>query len=700
MVALTDMVAMEKRGAIALILVDNPPVNALSHGVRLGLLKGFEEAAADDSVKGVVLACRGRTFIAGADITEFGKPPTAPGMEEPQAAMEDCPKPVVAAIHGTALGGGLEIAMCAHYRVGAPAAKYGQPEVKLGLVPGAGGTQRLPRVTGVAKALEMCAIGDPIGSEEALATGLIDRIVEGDLTDGAIAYAEELVAAGAPLKKIRDRDEKIDEARADRSVFDAFRKQIARKTRNFEAPAKNVDLIEATLDVSFDEGIKQEQDAFQALMAGRQSQAQRYYFFSEREAAKVPDIPRETPLRDVKTVGILGAGTMGGGIAMNFANAGIPVKIVERDQEALDRGIDVVRKNYQRSAKRGRFTMEQVEERMSLLEPGTDKSVFGEVDMVIEAVFELMPLKKTIFEELDGIAREGAILATNTSALNVNEIAAVTKRPEDVIGTHFFSPANVMKLLEIVRAEKTAPDVVATTLQVAKAIGKVPTVVGVAPGFVGNRMLAQRGIEAEKMIMEGAPPAQVDSVLYDFGMPMGPFAMSDLAGLDVGWDPDNTASRTIRETLCESGRRGQKNGKGYYIYDPETRAPTPDPEVLEIIRDFAGKRGVEHRDDITDEEILDRCLLPMVNMGAKILEEGKAMRSSDIDVVWVNGYGWPVYTGGPMFWAEGVGLDVVAEKIKSYHATLGGEHWEISPLIEKLASEGKTFQELEPQAIR
>ena len=700
MVALTDMVAMEKRGAIALILVDNPPVNALSHGVRLGLLKGFEEAAADDSVKGVVLACRGRTFIAGADITEFGKPPKAPGMEEPQAAMEDCPKPVVAAIHGTALGGGLEIAMCAHYRVGAPAAKYGQPEVKLGLVPGAGGTQRLPRVTGVAKALEMCAIGDPIGSEEALATGLIDRIVEGDLTDGAIAYAEELVAAGAPLKKIRDRDEKIDEARADRSVFDAFRKQIARKTRNFEAPAKNVDLIEATLDVSFDEGIKQEQDAFQALMAGRQSQAQRYYFFSEREAAKVPDIPRETPLRDVKTVGILGAGTMGGGIAMNFLNAGIPVKIVERDQEALDRGIDVVRKNYQRSAKRGRFTMEQVEERMSLLEPGTDKSVFGEVDMVIEAVFELMPLKKTIFEELDGIAREGAILATNTSALNVNEIAAVTKRPEDVIGTHFFSPANVMKLLEIVRAEKTAPDVVATTLQVAKAIGKVPTVVGVAPGFVGNRMLAQRGIEAEKMIMEGAPPAQVDSVLYDFGMPMGPFAMSDLAGLDVGWDPDNTASRTIRETLCESGRRGQKNGKGYYIYDPETRAPTPDPEVLEIIRDFAGKRGVEHRDDITDEEILDRCLLPMVNMGAKILEEGKAMRSSDIDVVWVNGYGWPVYTGGPMFWAEGVGLDVVAEKIKSYHATLGGEHWEISPLIEKLASEGKTFQELEPQAIR
>ncbi|PZC43461.1 MAG: 3-hydroxyacyl-CoA dehydrogenase [Chloroflexi bacterium] len=700
MVALTEMVALEQRGDIALILVDNPPVNALSHGVRLGLLKGFEQVAADDSVKGVVLACRGRTFIAGADITEFGKPAKTPGLEEPQVAMENCPKPVVAAIHGTALGGGLEIAMCAHYRVGAPAARYGQPEVKLGLIPGAGGTQRLPRVTGVAKALEMCAIGDPIGSEEALATGLIDKIIEGDLIDGAVAYAEELVAAAAPLKKIRDRDEKIDEARADRSVFDAFRKRIARKTRNFEAPAKNVDLIEATLDVSFDEGIKQEQAAFQTLMAGRQSEAQRYYFFSEREAAKVPDIPRETPLRDVKSVGILGAGTMGGGIAMNFLNAGIPVKIVERDKDALDRGIDVVRKNYQRSAKSGRFTMEQVEERMSLLEPGTDKSVFGEVDMVIEAVFELMPLKKTIFAELDGIAREGAILATNTSALNVNEIAAVTKRPEDVIGTHFFSPANVMKLLEIVRAEKTAPDVLATTLKVAKAIGKVPAVVGVAPGFVGNRMLAQRGIEAETMIMEGAPPAQVDSVLYGFGMPMGPFAMSDLAGLDVGWDPDNTSSRTIREALCESGRRGQKNGRGYYTYDPETRAPTPDPEVLEIIRGFAEKRGVAHRDDITDEEILDRCLLPMVNMGAKILEEGKAMRSSDIDVVWVNGYGWPVYEGGPMFWAEGQGLDTVAAKITAYGAKLGGEHWELSPLIEKLASEGKSFQELEPQAIR
>ena len=700
MAAITDMVSLEQRGDIALVLIDNPPVNALSHGVRLGLLKAFEQVAGDDAVKGVVLACRGRTFIAGADITEFGKPPKAPGLQEPQTAIEDCPKPVVAAIHGTALGGGLEVAMCAHYRVGDPAAQYGQPEVKLGLLPGAGGTQRLPRVTGVAKALEMCAIGDPIGSQEALAAGLIDAIIEGDLIDGAVAFAEQLVAEGAPLKKIRDRDEKIEEARANRAVFDDFRKSIARKTRNFHAPAKNVDLIEAALDTPFDEALKQEREVFEELMAGRQSQAQRYYFFAERQAAKVPDLPRGTALREVKTVGILGAGTMGGGIAMNFLNAGVPVKIVERDRESLERGIAVVRKNYQRSARRGRFTMEQVEERMSLLDAGTDKSVFADVDMVIEAVFELMPLKKSVFTELDAICRDGAILATNTSALDVNEIAAVTRRPHDVIGTHFFSPANVMKLLEIVRGDETAEDVLATTLQVSKTIGKIPAVVGVAPGFVGNRLLFQRGLEAERLILEGAPPARVDSVLYEFGLPMGPFAMGDLAGLDVGWDPDDTHGRTVREVLCESGRRGQKNGRGYYIYDPETRAPSPDPEVLDLIRDFASRHGVAQRDDHSDEEILDRCLLPMANMGAKILEEGKAMRSSDIDVVWVNGYGWPVYHGGPMFWAEGMGLDTVAAKIKDYGAKLGGAHWELSPLIEQLASEGKSFQDLPPQKIR
>ena len=700
MVAITEMVDLETRGDIALILIDNPPVNAISQGVRQGLLEGFQRVANDDAVHGVVLACRGRTFIAGADISEFGKPPLAPGLDLVLPGIENCPKPVVAAIHGSALGGGLEIAMCAHYRVGAPDAQYGQPEVKLGLVPGAGGTQRLPRVVGVRKALEMCAIGDPIRSPDALEVGLIDEIITGDLFAGAVTFTERLVAEATPLTRIRDRDEKIIEARDDRNVFAEFRREIARKTRGFEAPAKSIELIEATLDTPIDEGLKREHAIFEELMRGRQSQAQRYYFFSEREAAKVPDIPRDTPLRDVKTVGILGAGTMGGGIAMNFLNAGIPVKIVERDQETLDRGIDVVRKNYQRSAKRGRFTMEQVEERMSLLEPGIDKSALGEVDMIIEAVFELMPLKKSVFQELDSIARPGAIIASNTSGLDINEIAGVTERPQDVIGTHFFSPANVMRLLEIVRARETAPDVLATTLKVAKTIGKIPAVVGVTPGFVGNRILHERGIEADRLVMEGAPPAQVDQVLYDFGLPMGPFAMMDLAGLDVGWDPDNTASRTIRETLCETGRRGQKNGSGYYTYDPETRAPTPDPEVLELIRAFAEKRGVAHRDDITDEEILDRTLLPMVNMGAKILEEGKAMRASDIDVIWVNGYGWPRYRGGPMFWAEGLGLDTVAAKIKAFGTTLGGDHWELSPLIERLAAEGKNFHDLEVQPIR
>ena len=697
--AINKMVVMEQRGAIALILVDNPPVNALSQGVRQGLLEAFQAAAADDAMRGVVLACQGRTFIAGADITEFGKPMQAPSLQEAQAAIEGCPKPVVAAIHGTALGGGLEVAMCAHYRVGAPAARYGQPEVKLGLAPGAGGTQRLPRVTGVAKALAMCAIGDPIGSKEALAEGLIDAIVEGDLVEGAIRFVEGKVAAGAPLRKIRDREEKLAAARADAGVFEDFRKQIARKTRGFEAPEANVQCIEAAVSLPFEGGLAKESEIFADLMAGRQSAAQRYYFFAEREAAKVPDIPRDIALREIRTVGVLGAGTMGGGISMNFLNAGIPVKIVERDQESLARGLGVIRKNYQRTAQRGRITMEDVEERMSLLEPGLDTQAFAEVDIVIEAVFENLELKKRVFRDLDGICREGAILATNTSALDVNAIAAETQRPEEVIGLHFFSPANVMRQLEIVRGAETAADIVATSVRLGKTIGKAPVVVGVCPGFVGNRILFQRGIEADRVILEGATPARVDEILYDFGLPMGPFAMMDLAGLDIGWDEATSSSATVREILCESGRRGQKNGRGYYLYDPETRAATPDPEAEGMIRAFASRLSVQER-PVSDGEILERCLLPMVNEGAKILEGGKAMRASDIDVIWVNGYGWPVYTGGPMFWAEGLGLDVVAAKIREYGAKLGGEHWELSPLIGRLAAEGKTFRDLEAQSIR
>ncbi|MEM6704817.1 MAG: 3-hydroxyacyl-CoA dehydrogenase NAD-binding domain-containing protein [Acidobacteriota bacterium] len=691
MTELTQSVSLEKRDDVAIVWIDNAPVNALSYHVRQGILDGMTQAAADDDVKAVVLLCKGRTFIAGADITEFGQAPKSPGLKEPQDAMENCPKPVVAGIHGTALGGGLEVAMCAHYRVGVPSAKYGLPEVKLGLLPGAGGTQRLPRVTGVQKALEMMTSGNPIGSPAALECGLIDEIVD-DLEEGAIAFARKVVAEGRPLNRIRDLDEKLGEARANPGIFDEFRRKIGRRARGFEAPELNIQCIEAAVSKPFDEGLKVEGENFMKLMTGTQSAAQRYYFFAEREAAKVPDVPKDTETVDVKKVGVLGAGTMGGGISMNFTTRGIPVTIVERDQDSLDRGLAVVRKNYERTAKKGRMSMEQVDGAMNLFSGATEREALAECDMIIEAVFEDMELKKQIFTDLDKIAKPGAILATNTSALDVNEIAEVTSRPEDVIGMHFFSPANIMRLLEVVRGEKSSAKTIATAMGMGKKIGKIPVLVGVCHGFVGNRMLFMRGIEANNIILEGATPAQVDRVIYDFGFPMGPFAMSDLAGLDIGWKEETSTSSTVREILCESGRRGQKNGRGYYVYDPETRASAPDEEVEQIIRDFAAQQGVEQR-EVSDQEILERCLYPMVNEGAKILEEGIAIRSSDIDVVWVNGYGWPVYRGGPMFWGDTVGLGEVAEKIKHYSETLGGDHWELSPLIERLASEGKTFQQ-------
>ncbi|MDX1384824.1 MAG: 3-hydroxyacyl-CoA dehydrogenase NAD-binding domain-containing protein, partial [Thermoanaerobaculia bacterium] len=605
-----------------------------------------------------------------------------------QDAIEFSEKPVVAAIHGTALGGGLEVAMCAHYRVGDPRAQYGQPEVKIGLLPGAGGTQRLPRLVGIQKGLEMCAIGDPIGSEEALAAGLIDEIAGADLMADAVAFAERVLDEGMPLKRIRDLDDKIEEARGNPGIFDEFRRKIARRTRGFLAPEYNIRCVEAAVELPFEEGLKREGELFRELVTGDQSAAQRYYFFAEREAAKIPDVPKDTPQRDIGSVGVLGCGTMGGGISMNFANVGIPVTIVEADQDRLDRGLAVIRKNYERTASRGRITMEDVDKRMALLEGSLDKSDFADKDIVIEAVFEDMELKKSVFRDLDSICREGAILASNTSALDINEIAAETGRPEDVIGLHFFSPANVMRLLEVVRGEKTAADVIATSMAMARGIHKIPVLVGVCHGFVGNRMLFQRGIEANQIILEGATPWQVDRVLYDFGFPMGPFAMSDLAGLDIGWKKEASSSSTIREILCERGRLGQKSGAGYYVYDTETRASSPDPEVEEIIRDFATGKGIDQR-EVADQEILERCLYPMVNEGAKILEEGIAIRASDIDVVWVNGYGWPVYRGGPMFWAGLVGLGEVAAKINEYHERLGGDHWRISPLLQRLADEGK-----------
>ncbi len=689
MTQLTDMVDYEVRGKIALLVIDNPPVNALSHGVRAGLVAGLEQAAADDDVAAILLVCRGRTFIAGADITEFGKPMKAPGLNEAIEGMEGSRKPVVAAIHGTALGGGLETAMACHYRVGVASARFGQPEVKLGILPGAGGTQRLPRLVGYPKALEMCAIGNPVGADEALAAGLIDEIVD-EPFEGGIAFAEKLIAAGSPLRKIRDLEEKVIEARSNRQIFDDFRRRIARRTRGFEAPEANVRAIEAGLDLSFDDALDLERKLFAELMKGRQSIAQRYYFFAEREAGKVPDVPRDTKLRDIRRVGVLGCGTMGGGISMNFANRGIRVTIVEAEQNRLDHGFGVIRKNYERTASRGRMTMDEVEERMGLLQGVTDREALADCDLVIEAVFENMALKKEIFASLDRIVKPGAILATNTSALDVNEIAGVTSRPEDVIGMHFFSPANVMRLVEVVRGEKTAKDVIHTSMTISKQIGKVPVLVGVCRGFVGNRILYQRQQQAQQIILEGAKYYDVDRVLYDFGFPMGPFAMSDLAGLDIGWNEEESASRDVRDILCESGRRGQKNGRGYYVYDAQTRASAPDPEVERMIADFGAGRGIAQR-DVGEDEILERCLYPMVNEGARILEEGIAIRPSDIDVIWVNGYGWPVYRGGPMHWGDSVGLGRIAARMREFADQTGDEFWQPSALLAELGDAGGSF---------
>jgi len=690
MAALTESVRLEtvtSNGVdVALVIVDNPPVNALSWHVRQGLFDGVNQAVADGA-KAVVVICDGRTFIAGADISEFGGgAPPAASLQQVQAAMEDAPVPVIAAIHGTALGGGLEVALCAHYRVAVSSAKFGLPEVNLGLLPGAGGTQRLPRLTGVPKALEMTTSGRHIGTGEALECGLVDEVVDGDhaaLRAAAIAFAARAVTENMPLARVRDRNDKVGAAKGNTALFADFRTSIARKTRGFLAPEYNVQCVEAAANLPFEEGLAVERKLFMELMTGPQSAAQRYYFFAERAANKVPGIDKDTPLVDIQRCGVLGAGTMGGGIAMNFANVGIPVTIVERDQAALDKGLAVIRKNYERSRSN---TPELLEQRMALITGSTDKASFADCDIVIEAVFEDMELKKSIFRELDQICKPGAIMASNTSALDVNEIASVTSRPESVIGMHFFSPANVMKLLENVRGDKSSDTTVATAMAIGKRIGKICVMVGVCPGFVGNRILFQRRIEADRIILEGATPAQVDRVLYDFGFPMGPFAMSDLAGLDIGWKAENSKGETLRDLMCESGRRGQKNGRGYYTYDPETRAATPDPEVEEIIKNFAIGKGIEQR-EVSDQEVLERCLYSMVNEGAKILEEGIAIRGSDIDVTWVNGYGWPVYRGGPMHWADSVGLGTIVDKVKGYSESLGGRHWELSPLLARLAAE-------------
>jgi 3-hydroxyacyl-CoA dehydrogenase len=615
MTAITDMVDLETRDGVAMVSVDNPPVNALSEGVRTGLYEAVTKADADNAVKAILIICKGRTYIAGADIREFGMPPKGPPLPEVQAAMEGASKPVISAIHGTALGGGLETALCCHFRVAVSSAQFGLPEAKLGLLPGAGGTQRLPRVMGVQKALEMMTSGDPVGADFALACGLIDEIVN-DLMEDGFAFAKKVVAEGRPPLKVRNLNEKIEEAGKDPELFARFRKSIARKTRGFEAPEAIVQCVEDAVSKTFDEGIQGEQERFASLVTGPQSAAQRYYFFAERQANKIPNLPKDLETIPVKTVGIIGAGTMGGGIAMNFLNAGIPVIIVETTREALDRGLAVVGKNYNRSANRGRITMEDVEARLARLTPTLNLEEIVGCDLIIEAVFENMDLKKEIFAKLDSFMKEGAILASNTSALNLDEIASVTGRPEMVIGQHFFSPANVMRLLEVVRGEQTSDTVLAATMALAKKIGKVAVVSGVCPGFIGNRMLYQRGVQAEKMIFEGPMPWDVDDVLYDFGFPMGPFAMRDLAGLDIGWDKRKSKGETVRDRLCEMDRRGQKTAAGYYNYDPQTRAKSPEPIVEDLIKEFSEKMGKTRR-VFSKAEILQRCIYPMINEGAR-----------------------------------------------------------------------------------
>ena len=694
---MTDAVLRSTQGRIGILTVNNPPVNALAAAVRDGIKEGVEAFGKDANIDAIVLIGGGRTFIAGADIREFGKPPKGANLNDVIATMENCPKIVVAALHGTPLGGGLETALGAHYRVSLASTRVGLPEVHLGLLPGAGGTQRLPRLTGAKYALDAIIAGRHIPAPEAKSKGIIDAIVEGDLLAGAVAHAQMLVAQKAPLRRIRDLKATLESP----DLFKETEKAIARRARGFKAPWSIIKCVQAAVELPFDEGMKRERELFLELLTSPESAAQRFYFFAEREAAKVLDVPADTPQREIKTAGIVGAGTMGGGIAMNFANAGIPVTLLEVKQEALDRGLKTIRTNYENTAKRGGMKAEDVDKRMALITPTLTYDDLKDADVIIEAVFETMEVKEGVFKKLDEVAKPGAVLATNTSGLDVNQIANYTKRPGDVIGMHFFSPANVMKLLENVRGKATQKDVIATVMSLSKKIGKIPVLVGVCEGFVGNRMLRQRGIQSSYMMEEGALPQQIDKVIYDFGFPMGPFAMSDLAGNDVGWrirqGKKEKEQRNVRYTgyiadaICELGRFGQKTGAGYFKYNLPDRTPIPDPEVERIIEETSKKLGITRR-AISDQEILERCLYPMVNEGAKILAEGMAQRSLDIDVIWVNGYGWPVYRGGPMWWADNVvGLKTIHDALLKYRDAAGDPFWEPAPLLKKLVQEDKKF---------
>ncbi len=696
---MSDVVQFERRGRIGVISVDNPPVNALGQAVRQGLIDALGKASADPEVRAVVLIGKGRTFVAGADISEFGKPHKAPPFGAVLEVLESSKNPVVAALHGTALGGGLELALGCNFRVAVRDAKCGLPEVKLGILPGAGGTQRLPRLIGVPKALEMIVSGEPIGAAEAKALGLVDEIIEGDLLTGAIAFAES-VAEERPLPRVRDLT--IDKSKIDPGLFEKAAKDAAAKSRGGRAGVRCVEAVKAAVELPFDAGLKRERELFEEAVASTESAALRHIFFAERQAAKIPDVPPETPTLPIRTVAVLGAGTMGGGIAMVFANAGLSVILVDREQGLVDKGLGIIKKNYAATVSKGRLAQAEMDARMARISGTTNWDDLGQVDLVIEAVFEEMGLKKEIFGKLDRICRKDAILATNTSTLDVDEIARSTSRPEQVIGLHFFSPANVMRLLEIVRGKQTSKTVVATSMKLAKQIGKVGVLVGVCQGFVGNRMLHAYFREAQLLLQEGALPAQLDGVVQKFGFAMGPCATSDLAGLDVGWrirkeqpkpPPGERYSGAVGDRLAEKGRFGQKTNAGFYRYEAGSRTPIPDPEVEAIIKAVSKEQGVEQR-VIGDEEIFERCLYSMINEGAKILDEGIALRASDVDTVWINGYGFPPHRGGPMFYADTVGPKKILARIQEF-LVKHGKAWQPSALLERLAKENASFASLD-----
>jgi 3-hydroxyacyl-CoA dehydrogenase len=693
----------EKKNDVALLTVDNPPVNPLSSGVRQGLHDGFTQALADSDVKAIVLTGAGRAFIAGADISEFGGAAKGPGLHEVLTIMEGSAKPVVAALNGTAFGGGLEVALCCDYRVASPKAPVGLPEVKLGLLPGAGGTQRLPRLIGAEKALKFILSGEPIPAPQAKALGIVDEVIDGDIVEGAIAFARRVVAEGGKLRKIRSEGDKVAADRDNQEIFAEARRTAAQRMRGRFAPEMIIQCVEAAVNLGdFDAGMQVEQDNFRKCLTHPQREALIHVFFSEREVAKIPDVPKDTPVKDIKSAGVVGCGTMGGGITMCFANAGIPVKVLEMNQEALDKGLGVIRRNYDIQVSRGRMSAADVDKRMGLISGTTRYEDLGSADVVIEAVYENLDVKIEVFKKLDKVAKAGAIIASNTSGLDVDAMAAATSRPGDVIGLHFFSPANVMRLLEVVRGKDAHKTTIATSMQLGKTLGKVAVLSANAPGFIGNRMLGGYTRQAGEIILQGATPYQVDKVIQQFGMPMGPFQMNDLVGLDLGWrarklagmkPEDVPITARVADKLCELGRFGQKTNRGYYIYPEGSRAGQPDPEVVQLVEQTSAELGITRR-PIDDEEVLKRCLYPLVNEGARLLEAGIAIRPCDIDIVYLNGYGFPEVTGGPMFWADKQGLGKILDDIRKFQQEYG-DFWKPAPLLERLVAEGKTFASLQ-----